>query len=281
MKLSDFDLITHLVTERTGMPVPRERAYILERQMASVARRHGLRCAEEMGPALGAGHYPELVEELSDALTVKPSAFFKERAQLDQFRDIVLPYLVKHRAAEQRLRIWVAGCGRGQEAYSIAMCLKDSELDLADWSIEIVASDHSSTAIRAAETGRYSQIDVQQGLRIQQLIKHFHQQGDAWQVNDKLRAMIRFTPHGLLDSVEALGRFDVVFCRNVLGHMDPEIRDDVSDHLAQAMAPDGFLYLAPGDGLPGTFGRLRSLPSWPGLYRTVEDQPGGVEGLAG
>ncbi len=285
MKLSDFDLITHLIREHSGLVIPRERVCVLERQLARAARRNSLRCAEEMGHALGAGNYRELLDALCDELALKPAAFMSPRDHFAQFRDATLPYLIKHRAADQKLRFWVVGCGRGQEAYSLAMVLRETS-ELADWSLEIVASDRSSAAIRGAEAGEYSQAEVQQGLPIGLQLKYLHQAGDAWQVNEKLRALVRFSRLDLLEpeKAESDGPFDAVFCRGLLAHMELEAGAHLLDNISQAVAPDGFLYLDPDDAPSrapaGADERLRALPGWRGVYRPAGDQVPALDRVA-
>ncbi|MEM7222875.1 MAG: CheR family methyltransferase [Pseudomonadota bacterium] len=282
MKLSDFDLMTHLIREHSGLVIPRERVCALEHQLARAARRHSLRCAEEIGHALSAGSYRELLDALCDELALAPAGFMNPSDQMAQFREITLPYLIKHRAVEQKLRFWVVGCGRGQAAYSLAMVLKETS-ELADWQLEVHASDRSGRALAGAEAGEYTQSESQQGLPIGLQLKYLHQAGDAWQVKDKLKKLLRFSNIDLLEpeKVEAKGPFDAVFCRGLLGHLEGETRDHLLEHLNQMTATDGFLYLGEGEASGPLGQRLRVLPGWPGIYRPAGDQePPALEQVA-
>src|SRR5690606_12524802 len=111
--------------------------------------------------------------------------------------------------------IWSAACSSGQEPYSLAMILSDQAAKLQGWRIEIIATDLSTEILSRAREGMYSQFEVQRGLPIQYLVKYFQQNGDRWQINKQIRDMVQYRTFNLLQPMAPLGRFDVVFCRNV------------------------------------------------------------------
>ena len=160
--------------------------------------------------------------------------------------------LVKARAAQKSIRIWSAACSSGQEPYSLAMILNEQKLQLAGWRFEILATDLSTEILDKAQTGMYSQFEVQRGLPIQLLVKYFKQHGDRWQIDDAIRKMVQFRPFNLLDDFTSWGPFDIVFCRNVLIYFDRDAKAHVLDGTARVLAPDGALILGAGvAGSPG------------------------------
>jgi chemotaxis protein methyltransferase CheR len=122
---------------------------------------------------------------------------------------------------------------------------------LVGWEVDIVATDLSCAALEKAAAGIYSGFEVQRGLPIRHLVKYFAQEDDGWRISPDIRAMVQFRPLNLLHDFAALGRFDVVFCRNVLGGFDQATRRDVLHRIARLMPPDGTLILGAGEAAAG------------------------------
>ena len=154
-----------------------------------------------------------------------------------------MPELLSSHAHDRRLRFWCAACSTGQEAYSLAMTLDQDGRALRGWSVEILATDLSEAAIQSARTGTYSQFEVQRGLSTGQLLRYFHRQDETWRVNEHLRARINFRDFNLLEDFSDLGKFDVIFCRNVLMYFDPELKRAMLARLNQALNDGGYLFL--------------------------------------
>ena len=180
---------------------------------------------------------------MTEALTINETSFFRDKTLFQTFADQLLPRLVAARADTRRLRIWCAGCSTGQEPYSIAMLIDERMRQLPGWHVEIVATDLSRPVIEAARQGRYSQFEVQRGLPVTLLLRHFHRSGESWQINDDLRGRIAFSTLNLMESFKSLGRFDIIFCRNVLIYFDATTKARVLGNLSDALVDDGVLAL--------------------------------------
>jgi chemotaxis protein methyltransferase CheR len=200
-------------------------------------------------------------------MTTNESFFFRDQKPFDQFRDLVLPHMLEHRAGVKSFRIWSAACSSGQEPYTLAMLLKENAAKLAGWRIEIIATDLSKEILAKAEAGTYSQFEVQRGLPIALLVKYFKQVGERWQISEEIRKMVKFKSFNLLTSPAALGRFDVVFCRNVLIYFDPPTKGQVLAGIADLMPDDGFLYLGGAETVLGTSDRFQLMPGQRGVYK--------------
>jgi chemotaxis protein methyltransferase CheR len=197
------------------------------------------------------------------------SFFFRDRIPFDRLRDTVLPDLLKSRASRKQIRIWCAAASTGQEPYSIAMLLAERD-DLADWRIEILATDISNDALDRAKTGLYSQFEVQRGLPIQSLMQHFAQEGEQWRVAKKLRERVAFRQVNLLSDFSRLGIFDVVFCRNVLIYFDRDTKLGVLDRIGKVLAPDGYLILGAAETMVGLGNQFAPVPEKRALYQPRE-----------
>jgi chemotaxis protein methyltransferase CheR len=191
-----------------------------------------------------------------------------------------LPTLAKRRESCRNIRIWSAGCSTGQEAYSLAMLFAESQPAWRDWTIDILATDVSSSVIDRARSGIYTQFEVQRGLGINQTIRWFEEVENGWRVVEPLRKPVRFQVHNLLEQPPHPGTFDIILCRNVLLYLSAEKRTLAFERLASALAPDGWLMLGAGETVIGQTRKLTSDTGARGLYRLVGDA-GQVEKRAG
>ena len=173
---------------------------------------------------------------------------------------------MRARANRRSLRIWCAASSTGQEPYSIAMCLKEFA-SLAGWRVEIVATDLSQAVLEKSRAGIFSQFEVQRGLPIQMLVKHFTQIGELWQLNADIRAMVQHRQLNLLQDFSHLGMFDVIFCRNVLIYFDQDTKVGIFDRLARMIEPDGVLALGAAESVVGISDAFKPYPERRGLYR--------------
>ena len=184
-------------------------------------------------------------------MTTNETFFFRDKVPFDHFRDTIMPEMLKARAARKSIRIWCAAGSTGQEPYSLAMCLKEMGAALAGWRVEIIATDLSQEVLEKSKAGIYSQFEVQRGLPIQMLVKYFKQNGEFWQINPDIRAMVQHRQLNLLHDFSQLGTFDVIFCRNVLIYFDQDTKINIFNRLARTMEA-GWL---PGAGRGGNGGR--------------------------
>ncbi|MGH7042498.1 MAG: CheR family methyltransferase, partial [Acetobacteraceae bacterium] len=182
------------------------------------------------------------------------------------FRTEALPRLHATRPPGVALRVWSAAASTGQEAYSLAMILADLRLTLGDRRVEILGTDLAREPLLRARAGLYSQFEVQRGLPVQMLVKHFRKEEQNWRISEALRAAVTFREWNLLDDPGPLGRFDVVFCRNVLIYFDPPTKRRVLGAIARQLAPDGVLYLGGAETVLGVTDQLVPLADQPGAY---------------
>src|SRR5206468_7614132 len=243
-----------------------DKQYLVESRLVPLARRHGLGGIGELVQKLKAGSEP-LTIDVIEAMTTNETFFFRDKIPFDHLRQTVLPELLQARSARRSLRIWCAASSTGQEPYSIAMVCKEFAAELSGWRIEIVATDISLGVLEKARAGIFSQFEVQRGLPIQLLVRHFRQVGELWQLNADIRAMVQHRQLNLLQDFSHLGSFDVIFCRNVLIYFDQDTKINVFDRLARVLEPDGVLALGAAESVVGISDAFRPCPERRGLYR--------------
>jgi chemotaxis protein methyltransferase CheR len=278
MKPDDFDFLAKLLKERSGLVLGKDKSYLLESRLMPVARKRGYKGLDELVAQLRKRD-EALAADVTDAMTTNESFFFRDSKPFDQFRDVVLPNLLKTRATKKSFRIWCAAASSGQEPYSLAMILKENAAKLAGWRTEIVGTDLSREILQKARAGLYSQFEVQRGLPIQFLVKYFKKRDDQWEVDPAIRAMVQYKEWNLLQDVRALGTFDVVFCRNVLIYFDQQTKGVVLDNIAKQLTDDGVLYLGGAETVLGISERFKPIAGQRGVYAV--NKPGYSGGTLG
>ena len=271
MHADDFETLAALLKKRSGLSLTEEKSYLLESRLMPVVRRLRYADLTELVADIRAKSDESLLAEVTEVMTTNESFFFRDNRPFDQFRDVVLPKLKESRASKKRIRIWSAACSSGQEPYSLAILIKEMGPEYAGWTIEIVGTDISEAILSKARAGIYSQFEVQRGLPIQLLMKYFTQVEGGWELNESLRSMVKYQSFNLLDSMSALGVFDVVYCRNVLIYFDQPTKADVMSRIRKQMSDDGVLYLGGAETVLGICDEFKPVPGQRGMYSISSD----------
>lgn len=238
----EFTFIAGLLKDRSGLALTSDKGYLLETRLQPIARNHGLSDVKALIAKLRSAPPSALVHEVVESMTTNESMFFRDTKPFEHLSKIVFPALKA--ANRNRVRIWSAACSTGQEPYSIAMSIKEEAMKYPGMQFEIYATDLAGKVLDRCRSGVYSQFEVQRGLPIMLLMKYFTQRpNNMWEINDAIKSMVTFAPANLLTSYATLGRFDVIFCRNVLIYFDEKTKSDVLDRMAAISNPPGYLFL--------------------------------------
>jgi chemotaxis protein methyltransferase CheR len=272
MKPNEFEFISRTVRQRSGLVLTEDKTYLVESRLLSVARKFGHKSVDEFVTLVHRAPDEASLCAITEAMTTNETLFFRDTKPFDQFKRVVLPAMLASRTARKTVRIWCAACSSGQEPYSLAMILKEESARLAGWRFEIVATDLSPEMLDRARAGLYTQFEVQRGLPIQYLMKYFKQIEDKWQLSNDIRNMVDYKEFNLLSDPRGLGRFDIVFCRNVLIYFDQPTKTDVLSRLRTVLPEDGVLYLGGAETVLGITDKFEPLPNERGLYRCITTQ---------
>ncbi|GEP02360.1 CheR family methyltransferase [Methylobacterium oxalidis] len=262
----EFDFLRGYLKQRSGLALTAEKRYLVESRLGPVCRRFGLASLGDLVGALKVSRDSAIERAVVEAMTTNETFFFRDRVPFDLFRETLLPQALTRRAAQRRLRIWCAASSTGQEPYSLAILLQEAAPRLQGWQVEIVATDLSTEVIEKAKLGLYSHFEVQRGLPVQMLLKYFTQVGEQWHIAPAIRSMVDYRQLNLLHPFDALGQFDIIYCRNVLIYFDAPTKADVLARLAASLAPDGALLLGAAETVIGLTDRLAPNPEHRGLY---------------
>ena len=261
MTPDEAEAVCKVVRARSGVVIDPSKTYVIETRLAVLARRDGYESLAELVQALSADE--ALMAAVTETLTHSETCFFRDRTPFHRFCDEMLPQLAARR--DRPLRVWSAGCATGQEAYSLAMMIDEAAARSPGLKVELFASDLSERRLEKAQSGLYTQFEVQRGLPIRLLVRHFDREGELWVVSPRLRERIRWRRINLIAELKPVSHFDVIFCRNVLTMLDPALRPQLLERLARALTPDGWLVLGREETAAGV-AALEPVNGWAGAF---------------
>jgi chemotaxis protein methyltransferase CheR len=246
---AEFAFIAALVRRGAAIVLEAGKEYLVEARLKPLAQEYGLATVSEFISRAQLTAEPETERRIVDALTTNETSFFRDAEPFAALGEVVLPQLLLARAATRHLRVWSAACSSGQEPYSLSMQL--SEALPPGWTFEILGSDISTEMLRRAETGWYGPVEVNRGLTPAALGRHFERSGTGWQVSGAVRRSVTFRRLNLAAPLPHLGRFDVIFLRNVLIYFDLETKRSVLQQVVPLLRPDGWLFLGSAETMIG------------------------------
>lgn len=257
---ASHQIIADLLAARTGQHLTESRRWRVNSALAGIFREHGISNVDQLVCLLAAPprgpESPDLSQEVVEALLNNETYFYRDKPTFDQLPAEILPELARRRQGSKRLSIWSAGCSTGQEVYSLAMLFADQADRWQGWTVDMLGTDVSYRAINAARSGLYSQFEVQRGLGVTQMLRHFDATPSGWQICEDARRMVRFRQPNMLSPHPGRVPFDLVLCRNVLLYFDRTTRSEAFARLAGAVQPDGFLMLGAGETVIGQTDRF-------------------------
>lgn len=243
MKPDEIEFVTEIARAGAGLAVDPEKVYFLESRLAPVARREGFGSIREMLVAARQRREEKLLWAVVEALAQGETSFFRDPQVFRRLREELLPELARRRPDGAPIRMWSAGCGAGQETYSLAFTAEDAGPEVMAAGVEILGSDLSERSLEKAQAGLYTQFEAQRGLPIRLLLRHFEPNDELWALSPRVRSMVRWRRLNLNMEFRSVGRFDVIACRNVLSVMTQEARRRVLGQLAGALTGGGYLLL--------------------------------------
>ena len=261
----DYEYLQKVLKDRSGLMLSADKKYLLESRLLPLARKIGVAGISDLVAKMKGGS-EALIHDVVEAMTTNETFFFRDKTPFDHFKEAVIPEIIRARAGRRAIRIWCAAASTGQEPYSLAMILKEMGTALNGWRLEIVATDLSPEVLEKSRSGLYTQFEVQRGLPIQMLVRHFTQVGAMWQLNADTRALVQFRQFNLLQDFSSLGKFDVIFCRNVLIYFDQATKTDIFSRLAKVNEADGYLFLGAAETVVGLTDSYRICPDRRGVY---------------
>jgi chemotaxis protein methyltransferase CheR len=229
------------------------KGYLIENRLARLVEEAG--CASYTDLMVRARSDPSraLERRIIDAITTNETFFFRDTAPFDLLRHKIIPELIDRRArtGAGNIRIWSAACSTGQELYSIAILLKEVLGDPDRFGIRLLGTDVSDDAVARASRGIFSPVEMSRGLGETQRTRYFAPVEGGWKICDELRGLASFKKLNLMADFSALGRFDVIFCRNVAIYFSERDRISLFGRIERALEPEGYLVIGAMESLNG------------------------------
>ncbi|MGD1097459.1 MAG: CheR family methyltransferase [Bryobacteraceae bacterium] len=229
------------------------KAYLIEGRLATLVEESGagtygglLRMAKaEPGRALE--------RRIVDAITTNETSFFRDTTPFDLLRHKIIPELIdrRGRTGAARIRIWSAACSTGQELYSIAILLKELLGDPGRYGVQLLGTDISDDAVARASRGIFTPVEVSRGLSEAQKTRYYVPVDGGWQIRDEIRAMASFKKLNLMADFSGLGRFDVIFCRNVAIYFSERDKISLFGRMERSLESEGCLVIGAMESLNG------------------------------
>ena len=260
MDQNTFKLLRDLIYEQTGIHFQENKKYLLESRLRPRLRARRCRTYEEYLTFLKFNSYRDgEFTELYTVITTNETYFFRDDAQLDTFMAVILPAVMKQNSGTRQLRIWSAACSTGDEPYTLALLLRD-HAPLANWSIDILATDISENVLEVARKGVYrahSLRKVPAAIRA----KYFSAAADEFAIAPHVKSLVRFMNLNLYDRqrLKLIRGVDVIFCRNCLIYFDEKAKDQIITDLCGALRPHGYLIIGFSETLHDHSGSLHAI----------------------
>jgi len=242
------------LTKETGLAFGPSKQGILASCISSHLAERGLATFEELWELLhDSARVGNELQLLLQAVTTGETFFFRHSAQFELFRERVLPALVKAHSTNRTLRIWSAGCATGEEAYTVAILLKEHLPFFGSWKIEILGTDINQAFLEVARRGVYQRRAVKE-MSAPLVGRYFEAHAEGLALKDSIRSMVAFRYHNLVSTAWPIWltrpqSWDIILARNVLMYLDHAMVEDITRHLRAALAPGGYLFLGPAESL--------------------------------
>lgn len=244
LSTADVDLVREVVRETSAIVLEPSKSYLVESRLVPVARQVGASSVQELIGQLRRERNGRLRDLVVDALTTNETSFYRDPAFWQAMEQHLLPQLIDARRGDRTLTFWSAAASSGQEAYSLAMLLRERFPEVVDtWNLRIIATDLSADMLGRAAAGRYTQLEVNRGLPANRLVRYFTRDGSFWQVKDEIRQMVEFRALNLIKPWPFVPPVDLLFMRNVLIYFDLETKRAILARCRTVLRPDGHLVL--------------------------------------
>lgn len=259
-----YDEFRRFLEEACGIVLGENKHYLVTSRLNRLTHEFAVTSLSDLLSALKSAKDNKLRERVIDAMTTNETSWFRDNYPYEILTENLLPDLLRNKPA--RLRFWSAAASTGQEPYSIAMLINEYQQarpGTVTMPVEIVGTDISSTVLSAARKGVYDELSMGRGLSVDRRKRFFTAvEPNQWLISDKLRNMVRFNELNLLQSYATLGKFDIIFCRNVLIYFSAELKTSILQRMAQTLNPGGFLILG-GSETPSGYTNVFEMKRYP------------------
>lgn len=267
LKPDDFEYLSKVLKDESGLALTPDKSYLINTRLRPILDRHDIENVSALVKTLRSGRDRALKEEVVDAMTTNESLFFRDTTPFQALVEMMIPNLMRARGRGKPIRIWCAAASTGQEPYSVSILVEENARRFPGLDVQIVASDLSQAALRRARLGEYTPFEVGRGMPPDILSRHFEKTAaNHYVISPKVKSRIRFQYRNLLHPFDGLGKFDIVFCRNVLIYFDRPTKADVLTRMSKIIPEDGYLILGGPETTLGLCNAFSRHSKWRNVY---------------
>lgn len=251
-----------------GIDLGENKQYLVATRLRKVFTEFNCGSLKELTAHIKQARNAQARQKVIDVMTTNETFWFRDNYPFDYLKKKILPELNASNPSG-RIRIWSAACSSGQEPFSLSMiadeCIREN-FNIRNLSLEITATDLSNEILQRARSGIYDRLSITRGLSSERRSHFFDEvEGDLWKTKPSVSSRVSFRPLNLLDSFAGLGRFDVIFCRNVLIYFSAESKKDILCRMHGALKPGGLLFLGSSESLSGAADMFDMIHCKPGV----------------
>lgn len=250
MPISDLELKSFIdfIYTNSGIVLDSSKAYLLESRLSPIIRRESLRNFTELLRRVKVDS--KLKTEVIDSISTNETYFFRDKRPFDLLKNYIIPNILG--ASGTSLKIWSAACSTGQEAYSIAILLKEILFNFSKFQIQIHGSDISEGAVHKANRGVYSNFELSRGIDPLQKARYFRAEGTNFKINDELRSIVQFRQENILQSRGISSTYHIILCRNVAIYFNKEDKLKLFEVIHKLLRTDGYLIIGSTENISYT-----------------------------
>lgn len=267
---SDYHTFCVYLERLCGIVLGENKQYLVTSRLASLLDEYSLESFSELIAIIVEGKQRTLASRVVDAMTTNETSWFRDQFPFELLKHHILPDMIE--MGRRRVSIWSAACSSGQEPYSISMAIAEF-FDLNPkcfLSPKIISTDISPGILADARKGIYDDAALSRGLTAAQRKRFFTSVQNGFQVSSETKSRISFQLLDLQQDYGALGKQDVIFCRNVLIYFSSKLRDQIIERMVANMNPKGYLYLGASESLGGFTRHFKTVRGDGGLVHQLK-----------
>ncbi len=252
---SVFHEIRDIIYQASGIYLKDQKKYLIETRLSGRLKELQLNNFQDYLRLLKRPDDTEELHILLDSITVNETSFFRNPPQIKAFEEVIFPQVVEHARQNglSNIRILSAGCSSGEEVYTLAMILfKKFPHILNQFKIDLIGVDINREVLQQAVQGRFSKFSIR-NVPEEYLNEFFKPAGTGFQIDDRIRSMVKFYKGNISDAeqMNKLGKFSIIFCRNVLIYFDQESKKKTLQNFYSMLHPQGYLFIGHSESLHG------------------------------
>ncbi len=267
MTVDEYNRFRQSLETNSGIMLGEGKEYLVTSRLRRLMERESLMSVTDLLKAMERNR--SLLENVVDAMTTNETLWFRDEHPYRIFRERLLPEAAANR---RPLKIWSSACSTGQEPYSLSIEIEEykrrnpGRLMAGE---RILATDISPSSLAAAREGVYQQLAIRRGMNDQHLKSYFEQaDADRWRIRQEIRNRVDFRPQNLKQSFSLLGKFDIIFCRNVLIYFSADLKVDILKRMHASLNPGGYLMLGASEAMNNLGDYYEMVQCHPGIvYR--------------